>query len=274
MTEMHFAILGFPLGHSQSPDLHNEALRFHHIPGDYSKIIINPEEFDKVVSNLKKQSFSGFNITVPYKQRIMPFLDEIDHQAEKINAVNTIKVVDGRWIGYNTDADGFMYPLKAEASIQNALVTGAGGAATAVCYALLNYFPDLILWIANRSHDRLENLRRRLYQLFPKRIINILSPIVSVQEAQPNVDLVVNCTSVGMGETVKFTPLDINILNRCPRIAYDLIYNPTRTKFLIDAQRAGVERCLNGWSMLVHQADCSFKIWTRMPFPDNLYDIS
>jgi len=271
-NKIKLAIIGFPLDHSRSPELHNYALNYHHIPGEYKKLSIKPGDFAQTINELKNKDYQGFNVTVPYKQKIIPFLDEIDPLAQRVNAVNTIRVKEKRWIGYNTDVTGFIHPLSAlNIKINRALVMGAGGAALAVCHALKDAYPDLGLIISNRSEERLRLLITHLARSGATQKIDAIYPLEAISREQPIVDLIVNATSIGMGDMRNTSPLDFSELNHYPQIAYDLIYNPEQTQFLKSAKKYGVGHCINGWPILVHQADKSFQIWTGKTFPRELY---
>ena len=274
MNEFQLGIIGYPLAHSRSPELHNAALRFYDLGGRYEKLEIKPEMFETEISELKKKQIHGFNITVPYKRQIIPFLDDIDPLARQIGAVNTVHVKDGAWVGYNTDAAGFLYPLKNEKNLKNVLILGAGGAALAVCHALLNQFPNMELWIANRSENRLNQLQELLRCYFPIKNIHAIHPLSSIQMQDIPIGLIVNCTALGMAKNTSITPFDVRDLATTPKIVYDLIYNPPETEFLKLAKKAGAGRCINGWPMLVHQADRSFSIWTGKRFPKKFYVFS
>ncbi len=271
-NKVNLAIIGFPLDHSRSPELHNYALNYHHIPGEYKKLSIKPGVFGQIVNELKNKDYRGFNITVPYKQKIIPYLDEIDPLAQRVNAVNTILVEEKRWIGYNTDVMGFIHPLSVlNIKINRALVIGAGGAAMAVCHALMDAYTDINLIIANRSEQRLRFLMAHLAQSGATQKVDAIYPLEAISREQPMVDLIVNATSIGMGDMRNTSPLDFSKLNHYPQIAYDLIYNPQQTPFLKSARNYGVGHCINGWPMLLNQADKSFQIWTGKTFPPALY---
>ncbi len=132
-----FAIIGYPLQHSFSPKLHNKAFKYLNMEAKYSKIEIKPEEFQNKLLKIKKMDYNGFNVTVPFKEKILLYLDQIEPLAQKIKAVNTIKIVDSKWLGYNTDSYGFFKPLESfTEEINNILIIGAGGASRAACFTL------------------------------------------------------------------------------------------------------------------------------------------
>ena len=159
-TQQKYAIIGFPLDHSQSPAIHNAAFKTFNMNAVYRTLRIEPQHFVKTIEMLKKEKWGGFNVTIPFKQRILPYLDSIDPLAEKIGAVNTIRVDEqGRWAGFNTDYIGFLKPLQPlVASISSCLIIGAGGAARAVAFGILDRLNPETLTILNRTRSNAENL--------------------------------------------------------------------------------------------------------------------
>jgi len=134
-----FGVIGYPLTHSLSPQIHNFAFRKLNIEAEYEKIEIEPDNFAESINHLRDRAYSGLNITIPYKLKIMSFLDEIDSDAKAVGAVNTIVKKGNKWIGYNTDVDGFRSPiLDLKDRITDCLILGAGGAARAITVELAN----------------------------------------------------------------------------------------------------------------------------------------
>ena len=165
-----YGIIGFPLGHTFSPQIHNPAFKTLNIDAIYEKLPINPDSFNNDILKLKTGNYNGFNVTVPFKQRIIPFIDQIDPLAQKINAVNTILKKDGTWLGFNTDIYGFGEPItKYLPSIKSALVVGAGGTSRAVCFFLMeNNLKTLT--IINRNIEKAQNLKNVLEDEYKKEI--------------------------------------------------------------------------------------------------------
>lgn len=258
-----YGIIGYPLGHTFSPQIHNPAFKALAIDAIYDVYPIHPDDFDKRIAELKAGSVKGLNVTIPYKQRIIPFLDEIDPLAQKVNAVNTIKKQGTRWYGYNTDLYGFLLPLKNDLErIKSVLVIGAGGAANAVCFALLDAAPLEKMTIANRTTSNAEGLQKRLvlYYNLPVKTIPLQNTIIE------KYDLIVNTTSVGMGKMSDQNPYDISPCWHKNTIVYDLIYNPKETRLLLNAKSQKLIT-INGLDMLIGQAMKSFFIWTNRAFP-------
>ncbi len=264
----NYGIIGYPLSHSLSPQIHNLAFQTLNIDARYEKIEIKPEHFDNIISQLKSEGWKGFNVTVPFKEKIIPYLDEIEPVTGRIGAVNTVKISGNKWTGYNTDYIGFIRPIEKDLKrIDCALIIGAGGASRAVIYGLLEKTNIKCLYIANRTESRARQLLKSLsYSDEIKIKIIDLAEINSIE--QP-VDLLVNTTNVGMGSLIEETPVKISkkFINS---IVYDLIYNPKKSKLLRLAESLGC-RTINGFPMLLYQADESFKIWTGKHFPDKVF---
>ena len=202
------------------------------------------EHLAEAISMLKQ--YDGFNVTLPHKQSIISYLDEIDELAKQIGAVNTIKRVGEKWVGYNTDADGFYqsfleFNVPKQAKI---LIVGAGGAARAVFYALQAHHYETII-VANRTLSRASTLTTR---------------VLTLQEAGEqleNMDVVINTTSVGLAKDE--CPLDVTTLS-AHTIVMDLIYKPTETRLLQEARQRGCP-VKNGLEMLLFQGAIAFEYW-------------
>ncbi len=267
-----FLIIGYPLGHTFSPKMHNLALEYYKISGRYEALAINPGDFDHAMKKLKTEYVSGFNVTVPYKQRIIDHLHKVDPAAAAIGAVNTV-VCDreGKWSGYNTDIHGFLHPLKKTISeIKSCLLLGAGGAARAVAFALGDQPSLKKMDILNRTLSRAQKLKADLEKNAPSLQIHCLSGAPATGEPY---DLIVNTSSVGMGTLTAETPLPgLASLIHGRTVVYDLIYNPARTLFLGEARRLGL-KTINGLPMLIEQGSRAFYLWTGHYFPQKVRDI-
>lgn len=260
-----YAILGYPLAHSKSPLIHNHAFRQLDISAQYEKLEIVPREFEEQIPIIKDQNWAGFNVTNPFKQRIIPFLDRLSEEAHKIGAVNTIRVSkEGKWIGFNTDYYGFIQPLRQRAEEFNSiLILGAGGAARSVLLACLQELTPKKLVVANRTVKKAEHLLDAFHEVIRPGLMTVASSPESIPVQE--YDLIVNCTSVGMGESISKVPLNPAGLGSSKCLVYDLIYNPPATLFLEKAQAEGYQ-VLNGLPMLVYQARKAFEIWTGRGF--------
>lgn len=260
-------VFGFPVKHSASPAMQNAAFLAAGLNYIYLSFEVRPADIGEAVNALRVLGFRGMNLTIPHKETCMPFLDEISPGALKIKAVNTVQNSEGKLYGYNTDIEGFLRPLVSEAGWEpkgkKALVLGAGGAARAVVFSLLDAGAGEIA-IANRRPERAAELAGFMKELFPAAAISSLPlgadlPAGEISSSQ----LIVNCTPLGMkGEN----PLDGADCIGPGQVVYDLIYRPAETPLMAAARKRGAGT-IGGLGMLVYQGAASFKIWTSAEPP-------
>lgn len=246
-----FGVIGNPVSHSLSPQLHRmiyEALGFN---GDYSRYHVEPYQVENVIPAMKALGIAGINVTSPYKWAIMPYLDEISGAAEKIGAVNTVHISEnGFAVGYNTDGYGFAKSLLnagIEIAYKKFAVCGISGAGKAVSNALLKYSAAAVIAVSTDSDKGMS---------------------YSELERLSDMDVIVNCTPLGMASHVNESPVSPEVFKNF-KAAVDLIYSPAETVFLRDARLAGLQT-LNGLPMLVFQGMRSFEIWTGIKPPQGL----
>lgn len=262
-------IIGYPIGHSISPGFQQAALDELGIDAEYRAYEVPLDGVGDFVASLRSPNVLGINVTVPHKEAVMPFLDEIDDWAAEAGAVNTIVNRKGRLAGYNTDGYGFLRALREsgglEPSGKRALIIGAGGSARGVAQALLRA-GIVQLVIANRTMARAESLT----ELAAER--NVAAEAIPLEsapltEAAASAQLIVNCTSLGMrhGPDEAAAPLTAEQIP-ASALVYDLVYNPRQTPLLQAAEQAGANT-LGGISMLVYQGAASFEIWLERPAP-------
>ncbi|CCQ75624.1 shikimate dehydrogenase [Magnetospira sp. QH-2] len=250
-------VMGWPVGHSLSPLLHGFWLRELGIDGTYVPLAVTPEDCAAVLKTLPRMGFQGCNVTVPHKETALATVDEVDHQAQRIGAVNTVVVAeDGRLLGRNTDAYGFMANLQAgladwSAAQGPAVVLGAGGAARAVIVGLLDAgCPEIRL--TNRTRNRAEAVAG-----------DIPGPITVTDwdrrsDSLEGAALLVNTTTLGMaGQPPLEMPLD-GLSSRA--VVTDIVYAPLQTVLLRQAAERG-HRTVDGLGMLLHQAVPGFEAW-------------
>jgi len=266
-------VIGYPLKQSLSPVFQQAAFDFYGLPVRYEAWETPREKLAQVVSELKQRSCVGANVTTPYKEAVIPHLDEVDTEALEIGAVNTIVNKGGRLIGFNTDAEGFARSL-AEAGYtgggKNVLVLGAGGAARAVGVTLLRMGASCITF-ANRDLSRAQRLVDDLAALDGGSILQFSDlRRESLEHLLPSCDVIVNTTTVGMkhGSAADKTPLPSDLIPSGV-LVFDLVYNPPVTRLLVEAEARGA-RTINGVSMLVYQGAASFKLWTGKQAPVGL----
>jgi shikimate dehydrogenase len=257
---MQLGLIGYPLGHSLSPEIHKAALKACGLQGDYSLFPIpsdDLEELKALLARIRSGEIIGLNVTIPHKQNVIPLLDKLTPIAQTIGAVNTIFMQNGLLTGDNTDIPGFLADLKHFIGIQNsknenrklALVLGAGGSARAVVYALVG--DGWKVTVAARRSEQAQELANR----YSVHVTNYASLYL------PETTLIVNTTPVGMSPNVDVSPWPA--IQQFPpnAIIYDLIYNPSETKVVREARTAGLP-ATTGLGMLIEQAALSFEIWT------------
>jgi len=269
-STMVTGLIGWPIEHSLSPAMHNAAAAQLSLDFDYQTMAVRPTDLKKVIRELPALGFRGVNVTIPHKEAVMPFLDEIDPAAEAIGAVNTIVVerqapsAGARLAGFNTDWSGFMADLEALGlNIQGkkCLVLGAGGSARAITYGLA--------MASNQVHLFARRLEQAQSVAADFSRVSTEGSIVAYgqdrlherEELVKTISLIVNCTPAGMFPQVSASPWPDGLSIASKTFVYDLVYNPAETQFIRQAQAAGC-RAANGLGMLVHQGAQAFTLWT------------
>jgi shikimate dehydrogenase len=262
-------VVGWPVGHSLSPAMHNAAFAELGIDWAYLPLPVQPNNVEQALTGLVALNFLGSNVTVPHKQAVMRYMDELGDAAQITGAVNTIHIQDGKFFGYNTDPYGFLNSLK-EAGCRpqgmRVAVLGAGGAARAVVYALARAEVDSVI-VFNRTAERAAFLVDDLADIFPDSSLSFKALTRETLGTLGNkVDLVVNTTSVGMYPQVDTCPWPEEVPIPHNALFYDLVYNPLETVFLARAHAAGAT-AIDGLGMLVHQGALAFEKWTGQQAP-------
>ena len=261
-----YGIIGNPVSHSVSPEMQNAAFKFHDLNAVY--IPFEVKNLDEFITRMVKPAtreidlnFRGFSVTIPHKQNIIKHLDFIDETAQKIGAVNTVKIVDGKLHGYNTDAQGFIEPLKnvyGDLKDANVAIFGAGGSARACVYALKNEGANVTIFA--RDSSKAQSLADK-FEIELKDLSKFKN-----QKSKINCDILVNTTPLGMkGKFEGETPI-IAEQFKDVKLVYDLVFNPFQTKFMNEADKANVPK-IAGMAMLVAQGMAQFKIWTGKSAP-------
>ncbi len=261
-------IIGHPIDHSLSPVMHETALRRLGYGGSYRAIDVRPEQLPDIVGKLRRDGMDGFNVTLPHKERILDFLDEVDQRAVHIGAVNTVRNDRGRLLGTNTDVDGVRETLRPIAEILRAaqvLLLGAGGGARAVLAALVQDIHPAEIVIAARTTASAERLAADAVPSSTKTHVIGWEASVLRREIAGST-LLVNCTPVGMHPSIVECPLPPDISLPANLTVFDLIYRPLNTALLRRAQAAGC-RTLSGLDMFLHQGARAFTLWTGAPMP-------
>ncbi len=264
-------IFGRPVTHSLSPLMQNRALEAMGVNGVYVPFEVEPERLREAVDGMRAMGIGGVNITIPHKESVMEFLDEVSKDAADIGAVNTVVNREGRLTGYNTDGEGYITSLKEETSAVLkgwvVVVIGAGGAARGIATALAGEGPATLV-IANRTRPRADALASVIKERFEN--IDVFTTGLdtdSLATCMIEADLVVNATSLGMtGMAALEVPLD-----RLPphAIVSDIVYKPLKTPFLRAAEELDLA-IHSGLGMLVCQGALSLQLWTGMEPPKDV----
>ncbi len=266
-------LIGYPISHSLSPVTQQTALDFNGIDGRFELWNTPPAQVAARVASLRKPEVIGACVTIPHKEAVIPYLDEIDSTAREIGAVNTIVKSGGRLSGHNTDADGFALPLELQRGYspidKRVVVLGAGGAAKACVWALL-VRDALTVTLLNRTLDRAKALIEQLPHSMRDRVDADVLTAESCHRYIPTADLLVNTTSVGMlhSETEGHSPVPVSTLHP-GLMVYDIVYTPEQTRLLADAATVGAQ-ILGGLPMLVYGGAMSFELWTGQKAPAGL----
>lgn len=255
----NLGLVGEKLGHSISPAIHQFIFDYLKINGIYSLLEIDKKDSNNIIEEIEKRDITGFNVTVPYKEKIISQLDTISSEAQKIGAVNTVVLKNGKYEGYNTDYFGIIKMFEGiEVENKICYILGSGGAAKALIVALHDLKAKNI-YVVTRDI----NNKNMIKEKFP--YIDMIS-YSAIEEG----DILVNATPVGMYPKIDNTPISENDIKKF-KIAVDIIYNPRNTLFLNLAKKHGLT-AINGLSMLIQQALKAEEIWQNKELSDNLYD--
>ena len=259
-----FAVIGDPIDHSLSPNIHSAAFRELNLDSSYIGYRIPKGELEGGVEGLKKIKINGFNVTIPHKIEMMKYLDKMDESCSIIGAVNTVVNNEGILKGYNTDMDGFLEPLKKRnITIQNSkvLLIGAGGAARAIVAGIAKEKAASID-IANRTIEKANNLSEFSTKLG---LSASVKKIESIDTATENYDIIINATSIGLKDEPSV--ISFEGINE-KTVAYDIVYAPMNTDFIKKAKEKNAI-IIYGYEMLLGQAIRAFEIWHGMKAPYN-----
>lgn len=266
-------LICWPVGHSLSPIMHNTVFEALGMDWIYLPLGTRPGDLEAAINGLRALSFEGCNISVPYKTEVIQYLDEVEDTARKMNAVNTIKNEDGKLIGLNTDAPGFIQTLTSDGVIPdgfNVLMIGAGGAARAALFGLSQFKINHVT-VMDTVELQATSLIHDLSAVYPSNVVEYLAPTEEnfAKVSQDGLDLVVNATPVGMSPKVDASPWPDAVALPEGAAFFDIVYNPQMTKFLSRAKAEG-HKTLSGLGMLVYQGMICFEIWTGIKPPVDL----
>lgn len=266
-AEILLGVMGDPIVQSKSPIMHGAALQAMGISGSYVPLHVTPEKLGEAIQAIRVLGFRGVNVTIPHKVAVMAHLDLLDESAIAACAVNTIVNDNGVLTGYNTDGIGYVRSLKAETiselSGMKIMVIGAGGAARGIVTALLQEKPAQII-IANRSVDKAQRLAA---ECISKGNVTGIS-MNEVAGMLDGVDVLINTTSVGMYPHMDETPIDPRLLHE-GMVVSDLIYNPLRTRLLLEGLERGC-KIHGGLGMFIYQGAYALEYWTGQSPPTEI----
>ena len=247
-----FLVIGNPIDHSLSPKLHNYWIKKNKINAIYEKQKIENSDLEKLLFQIKEKKIYGINVTVPFKNSIIPFIDELTLEAKATKSVNTIYLENNRVIGHNTDIGGFetsIYQSNVDLANKKILILGAGGVVPSIIYALTKMKVSEIT-LSNRTKEKAENLKKHFKDI---KIIK-WGDIVDF-------DMIINATTLGLKEKDK---INLNFPSSCKnKLFYDVIYNPKETIFLKTGKNLG-NNIINGKLMFIYQALLAFDIWHKL----------
>lgn len=265
-------VIGNPLSHSISPQLHNTVSKCLGIDAIYVPFLVEKGGLEAAVRGLRAINVQGFNITIPFKNEVIRYIDEVSREAALVGAVNTVKNINGKLYGYNTDVPGFIRSFKEESGMdlrgKRVALLGAGGAARAIAIGLAFEGVSRI-FIINRTYEKAAEIAE---------IINSnLLPIaeyhsttsVKAEKIIKEADIIINATSIGMYPDMDKTPLDLPFKFLPRQVLYDVIYNPGRTKFLEEGEKQGI-KVVNGLGMLIYQGIEAYEIWMGVKVLDEI----
>ena len=248
----NFLVIGNPIDHSLSPKLHNYWIKKNKINAIYEKRKLENSDLKKLVFQIKEKKIYGINVTVPFKNSIIPFLDELTLEAKATKSVNTIYLENNRVIGHNTDIGGFetsIYKSNINLANKKILILGAGGVVPSIIYALTKMKVSEIT-LSNRTQEKAENLKKHFKDI---KIIKWGDII--------DFDMIINATTLGLKEKDK---INLNFPTSCKnKLFYDVIYNPKETIFLKTGKNLG-NNIINGKLMFIYQALLAFDIWHKL----------
>ena len=261
-------VVGFPISHSLSPTIHNFYLKKYKINGTYEAFAIPNENFEESIKNLvDQQKLSGFNITIPHKEKIYNLCSHLSKTAQITKAVNTVIILqNGKFFGHNSDADGFIKNFynhcpNYQLSNKKCFVIGAGGASRAIIYSLISQKVAKI-FIANRDHEKALKLIEDFKNFSQQNLVELeFVPLKKNFEFLSEIDLIINSTSLGM---INQSKLDIDISNsKKSAIVYDIVYKPLITDILKQAETLNL-KIITGIGMLIEQALIGFEAWFKI----------
>ena len=268
------AVVANPIKHSISPFIHNSAFEATNTNGVYLAWEVDATELAETVANIRRYQMYGINLSMPYKEQVIPYLDQLSEEACLIGAVNTVVNREGTLIGYNTDGKGFFKSLPSfKISRKRMVLLGAGGAAKAIlAQAILDGVSQISVFVRSSSIEKTRPYLEKIQNATGFRVdLFALEDVQDLQDSITQADLLVNATSVGMDGSSQ--PIPTSILLPEKLLVADVIYQPFETPFLKWARNQG-NQSINGLGMLLYQAAEAFELWTGKEMPtDQIWEL-
>lgn len=260
----HYGLLGFPLRHTMSPPIHQRLFELEGVSDfDYTLKEYSPEELSEKISDVL--ALDGFNITIPHKVEIIKYIDELADSAKRYNSVNCVVKKDGRYIGYNTDCDGFLRSIEAAGGKLDGTVLqcGCGGVGRMIAIECVRHGAKLTVSVPEGFEDTVEPVKEYARANGFSDDIKVVHP----NEIDGKFDTLINASPVGMFPKVENCPVTEDIIANCGFV-FDVIYNPERTKLMQTAEKHSIKTC-GGMAMLVWQAVVAHEIWSGVNYSDS-----
>ena len=268
------AVVANPIKHSISPFIHNSAFQATETNGVYLAWEVKATDLSETVANIRRYRMFGINLSMPYKEQVIPYLDQLSEEARLIGAVNTVVNQEGTLIGYNTDGKGFFKSLPSfKISRKRLVLLGAGGAAKAIlAQAILDGVSQISVFVRSSSIEKTRPYLEKIQNATGFRVdLFALEDVQDLQDSITKADLLVNATSVGMDGSSQPIPTSIVLPEKL--LVADVIYQPFETPFLKWARNQG-NQSINGLGMLLYQAAEAFELWTGKEMPtDQIWEL-
>ena len=268
------AVVANPIKHSISPFIHNSAFEATNTNGVYLAWEVDEAELAETVANIRRYQMYGINLSMPYKEQVIPYLDQLSEEACLIGAVNTVVNREGTLIGYNTDGKGFFKSLPSfKISRKRLVLLGAGGAAKAIlAQAILDGVSQISVFVRSSSMEKTRSYLEKIQNATGFRVdLFALEDVQNLQDSITQADLLVNATNVGMDGSSQPIPTSIVLPEKL--LVADVIYQPFETPFLKWARNQG-NQSINGLGMLLYQAAEAFELWTGKEMPtDQIWEL-
>ena len=268
------AVVANPIKHSISPFIHNSAFEATNTNGVYLAWEVDATELAETVANIRRYQMYGINLSMPYKEQVIAYLDQLSEEACLIGAVNTVVNREGTLIGYNTDGKGFFKSLPSfKISGKKMVLLGAGGAAKAIlAQAILDGVSQISVFVRSSSMGKTRPYLEKIQNATGFRVdLFALEDVQDLQDSITQADLLVNATSVGMDGSSQPIPTSIVLPEKL--LVADVIYQPFETPFLKWARKQG-NQSINGLGMLLYQAAEAFQLWTGKEMPtDQIWEL-